>query len=170
VRYHVTLDSAPTTQPIEVDVQDLPSGELEVHVGGRRVAVDVVAVGQQLSVLVDGHVVDLTTEGVPPDLGAVASGQRAYVRVESERQRAADAAKRGGRASSEKVALSPMPGRIVKVLVKAGDVVVLGQPLVVMEAMKMENEIRARTAGTIAQVHVAVGDTVEGSARLVSLA
>ncbi len=170
MRYHVTLDPLPGAQPIAVDVQDLPSGALDVHVGGRRVAVAVVAVGSQLSVLVEGRVVDLTTEGAPPELGAVANGHRAYVRVESERMRAADAAKRGARALGDKLALAPMPGRVVKVIVRAGDAVAPGQPLVVMEAMKMENEIRARTAGTVAQVHVAVGDTVEGGARLVTLA
>jgi biotin carboxyl carrier protein len=169
VRYHVTLDPAPTSEPIVVDVQDLPSGALDVHVGGRRASVDVVAVGQQLSVIIDGRVVDLTTEGTPPDLGAIAGGHRAYVRVESERQLAADAARRGTRSSGEKLLLSPMPGRVVKVLVGAGDSVTLGQPLVVMEAMKMENEIRARTPGTVARVHVQVGDTVDGGATLITL-
>jgi biotin carboxyl carrier protein len=170
LRYHVTLDPRPDAQPITVDVQDLPSGALDVHVGGRPVAVDVVAVGSQLSVLMEGRVVDLTTEGAPPELGAIANGHRAYVRVESERMLAADAAKRGARALGDKRALSPMPGRVVKVLVRAGDAVAPGQPLVVMEAMKMENEIRARTAGTVAEVHVSVGDTVEGGAPLVTLA
>jgi biotin carboxyl carrier protein len=170
VRYHVSLDPDPSSPVIDVDVQDLPNGALEVRVGGRPVRVDVVAVGAQLSVTMDGHVVDLTTEGAPPDLGAVASGLRAYVRVESERQRAAEAARRGDRVSGDKLALSPMPGRIVKVLVHAGDAIAAGQPLIVMEAMKMENEIRAKTAGTIAQVHVVAGDTVEGNARLVTLA
>jgi biotin carboxyl carrier protein len=169
MRYHVSLDPA-AEDPIVVDVLDLPSGNLEVKVDGRRVDVDVVVLGSQLSVRIDGKVVDLTTEGAPPDLGAIASGQRAYVRVESDRQRAADAAKRGGRASTDKRVLSPMPGRIVKVLVQKGDQVAVGQPLIVMEAMKMENEIRAKTAGTVADVHVLPGAAVEANATLVSLA
>jgi biotin carboxyl carrier protein len=168
MRYYVTLD--PENPPIEVDVRDLPSGALEVHVDGRRVDADVVAIGAQLSVRIDGKVVDLTTEGSPPDLGAIASGQRAYVRVESDRQRAADAAKKGARGTSEKQVVSPMPGRIVKVLVHKGDEVAVGQPLIVMEAMKMENEVRARVAGTVTEVHVAAGATVEGSAKLLTLA
>jgi biotin carboxyl carrier protein len=175
MRYYVTLDPASPSAakpeaPIEVDVTDLPSGELEVRVDGRRADVDVVVLGAQLSVRIDGKVKDLTTEGSPPDLGAIASGHRAYVRVESDRQRAADAAKRGARASNEKQVMSPMPGRVVKVLVGKGDAVIVGQPLVVMEAMKMENEIRAKTAGTIAEVHVAEGAAVEANAKLVSLA
>src|SRR5450631_715923 len=144
MRYYVTLDPAPGAQPILVDVKELPSGALEVRVGDKPVEVDIVALGDQLSVRIDGKVVDLTTEGLPPDLGAIASGHRSYVRVESERQRAADAAKKGARGGGDKVIRSPMPGRIVKVLAKKGDAVLAGQPLLVIEAMKMENEIKAK--------------------------
>ena len=52
-----------------VDLHELPSGELNVTIDGRRVEVDVVPVGGQLSVRVDGKVVDLTTEGTPPEMG-----------------------------------------------------------------------------------------------------
>src|SRR5690606_18661219 len=139
MRYYVTLDPDPAEAPVEVDVSELPSGALEVAVGGRHVPVDVVSVAGALSVWVDGRVVDLTVEGQPPDIGAVASGHRSYVRVESERQRAAQAAKKGSVASDTTVK-APMPGRIVKVLVAAGAEVAAGQTLCVMEAMKMENE------------------------------
>jgi biotin carboxyl carrier protein len=89
--------------------------------------------------------------------------------VESERMRAAERAKRGSPSGGEKLTKSPMPGRVVKVLVAKGDVVVAGQGLVVLEAMKMENEVRTRTAGKVAEVHVAAGATVEGNAKLVTL-
>jgi biotin carboxyl carrier protein len=170
MRYYVTLDPAPGAPQVVVDVMELPSGALEVKVGDRPVDVDVVAVGGQLSVRVDGHVVDLTTEGTPPDLGAIASGHRSYVRVESERLRAAEAAKKGKSGGSEKLLKSPMPGRIVKILVQTGDEVTAGQPLLVMEAMKMENEIKAKAAGTIAELHVTIGATVEGNAKLITMA
>ena len=60
-----------------------------------------------------------------------------------------------------------MPGRIVKVLVKAGDRVVRGQGLVVVEAMKMENELRATRDGTVAAVRVSEGMSVDANAVLV---
>jgi biotin carboxyl carrier protein len=170
VRYYVTLDPVPDAKPIVVDVLELPSGGLDVRVEGRRVDVDVVNVGEQLSVRIDGRVVDLTTEGTPPELGAVASGHRSYVRVESERQRAANAAKRNTHGLSDKVIKSPMPGRVVKVLVAKGDRVEAGQPLLVMEAMKMENEIKAKRECTILEVHVALGATVESNEKLLTLA
>ncbi|MDX2379255.1 MAG: biotin/lipoyl-binding protein, partial [Acidimicrobiia bacterium] len=62
---------------------------------------------------------------------------------------------------------APMQGTIVKVLVEVGDTVETGQGLVVLEAMKMENQINADAAGTVAAIKVAVGDTVGGGDVLV---
>lgn len=63
--------------------------------------------------------------------------------------------------------VSPMPGRIVKVQVAEGDTVVVGQGVVIVEAMKMENELRAGVAGVVKTVRCAAGDLVEGGAELV---
>ncbi|HET9269281.1 MAG TPA: biotin/lipoyl-containing protein [Vicinamibacterales bacterium] len=63
--------------------------------------------------------------------------------------------------------LAPMPGRVVKVLVAAGDQVEARQGVVVVEAMKMENELRAPRAGTVREVRVAEGASVEAQTVLV---
>jgi biotin carboxyl carrier protein len=170
VRYYVALDPNPSAAPAVVDLNELPNGALEAQIDGRPIAIDVVPIGSRLSVRVDGKVVDLATEGTPPDLGFVASGHRSYVRVQSERMRSAEQGKSGAVSASDRVVKSPMPGRVVKVLVAEGDAVAAGQGLVVLEAMKMENEVRARAAGTVSQIHVKPGATVEGSAKLVTLA
>jgi len=65
--------------------------------------------------------------------------------------------------------LAPMPGMIVRVSVKAGDRVEAGQGVVVMEAMKMENELRATAAGVVKSVEVSPGTAVEKGALLVAL-
>ena len=65
--------------------------------------------------------------------------------------------------------VAPMPGMIVRVNVGAGDEVRAGQGLVVMEAMKMENELRAAAEGTVKRVHVAPGTAVEKGAMLLEL-
>lgn len=65
--------------------------------------------------------------------------------------------------------VAPMPGLIVRVNVKIGDRVEAGQGVVVMEAMKMENELRATAAGTVKSVEVAAGAAVEKGALLVGL-
>ena len=170
MRYYVSLDPDPQAKPVVVDLIELPSGALQAHVDDRPVELDVAYLGTQLSVRVDGQVVDLTTEGSPPDLGAVASGHRSYVRVESERMRAAEQAKKSTVGAGDRIVKSPMPGRVVKVLVAKGDAIEVGQGLLVLEAMKMENEVRAKVAGTVAEVHVVAGAAVEGNAKLVTLA
>jgi biotin carboxyl carrier protein len=63
--------------------------------------------------------------------------------------------------------LAPMPGRVVRVLVKPGDAVEVRQGLVVVEAMKMENELTSPKAGTVKEVHVAEGVSVEAGKLLV---
>jgi biotin carboxyl carrier protein len=65
---------------------------------------------------------------------------------------------------------SPMPGSVVRVLVAAGDAVTKGQVLVVVEAMKMENEFRAAEDGVVSSVGVTVGQAVEAGAVLVVMA
>lgn len=62
-----------------------------------------------------------------------------------------------------------MPGKVVRVCVKEGDTVVKEQPLVVLEAMKMENEIRAPLGGKVSALRVAQGQTVESGADLLRI-
>ena len=63
-----------------------------------------------------------------------------------------------------------MPGKVVSFAVKAGDAVKKGQPLAVMEAMKMEHTITAPNDGTVSDVFYAVGDQVADGAELLALA
>jgi pyruvate carboxylase subunit B len=65
--------------------------------------------------------------------------------------------------------VAPMPGLIVRISVKAGDKVNQGQGIVVMEAMKMENELRAIAAGTVKSVNVTPGTAVEKGTILVEM-
>jgi biotin carboxyl carrier protein len=64
---------------------------------------------------------------------------------------------------------SPMPGKILKILVKIGDVVAPGTPILVMEAMKMEHTIKASKAGTIEKIYFKEGDQVAGGVELVNV-
>jgi biotin carboxyl carrier protein len=65
---------------------------------------------------------------------------------------------------------APMPGRVVKVLVRQGEEVAAGQGLLVIEAMKMQNELRAPRAGCVECIHAAEGEGVETGAPLLRLA
>jgi glutaconyl-CoA/methylmalonyl-CoA decarboxylase subunit gamma len=74
---------------------------------------------------------------------------------------------RGAAAPGPASVRSPMPGRVVKILVRAGERVAAGQPVVVVEAMKMENELRAPRAGTVRELRSAEGAAVEAGQDLV---
>lgn len=65
--------------------------------------------------------------------------------------------------------LAPLPGAILKVLVAVGDQVAEGQTVVVMEAMKMENEIEATVAGKVSKIAVKEGDTILENALILSI-
>jgi len=65
--------------------------------------------------------------------------------------------------------VAPMPGLVVRINVAVGDVIAAGHGAVVMEAMKMENELRATTGGRVKAVHATVGEAAEKGAVLVEL-
>ena len=93
---------------------------------------------------------------VPESAGvAAAPAAKAQAAAGRRRQRRRPAA---GAATST----VPMQGTIVKVLVEVGQAVEVGQGIVVLEAMKMENQINAEKAGTVKEIKVAAGDTVGG--------
>ena len=62
-----------------------------------------------------------------------------------------------------------MPGKVIKVFVQQGDKVEIGQTLVILEAMKMENEIKANISGLVEKVYVKVGDTLENGILMIKL-
>ena len=74
------------------------------------------------------------------------------------------------KAGGDDIALAPMPGTIVQLMVAEGDMVHKGQPLLVIESMKLQTEIVARRDGRIERVFVAKGQTFDRGARLIELA
>jgi acetyl/propionyl-CoA carboxylase alpha subunit len=136
---------------------DVGSGGLmECLVDGRSITVDARFLqAGVLSLLVDGRqyrcVVDRD--------GVVIGGRRFGFEVEDPRslqgRRGAGAGMDGPRPVK-----SPMPGRVVRVLVEAGEDVEEGQAVVVIEAMKMQNELKSPKTGRVAKVVVGVGDAV----------
>lgn len=164
MRYRVTIDG----REREVDVQLGASGAIAASLDGEPVDAAIVPVpgGVLVRMNVGGAVFDVAVGGRGDELTVAAGRHRAIVQVESERARATK--RRGARAGGAMKELrSPMPGRIVKVLVVAGEDVQAGQPVIVVEAMKMENELRATAAAKVASVEVKPGDAVEGGAVLV---
>ena len=101
-------------------------------------------------------------------LGLAACGQKAPAPTEAPV--AAPAAPAGAALAAGEVVKSPMPGNILKINVSNGQKVNEGDVLLILEAMKMENEVVATKAGTVAQIVVAKGAVVETGAPLVVIA
>lgn len=99
-----------------------------------------------------------------------AAGERFEIDVQDDRSKQIEALTGQGRkVVAGGVVKAPMPGLVIRVEVVRGQAVQLGQGLVVVEAMKMENELRAPSPGVVAQIHVKAGDRVEKGAALVTL-
>ncbi|HWC73131.1 MAG TPA: biotin/lipoyl-containing protein [Gemmatimonadales bacterium] len=98
------------------------------------------------------------------------AGERLEAEIQDDRSKQIEALTGQGRkAAAGGVVRAPMPGLVVRVEVSEGQVVEAGEGVVVVEAMKMENELRATTRGVVARVHVKPGDRVEKGALLVTL-
>jgi biotin carboxyl carrier protein len=107
-----------------------------------------------------GVCVALAPGSAPGEMLAYLRGRSLPVIVNGRRT-GRGAADTGAGAHGEQKVLAPMPGRVVRVLVAAGDEVEARQPVVVVEAMKMENELRSPKTGRVKDVAVAPGASVE---------
>lgn len=74
-----------------------------------------------------------------------------------------------GNSIAEGVLKAPMPGKILDILVKEGDTVEIGQPLVILEAMKMENELKSAIDGTVTEIKAEVGQSLEKNAFILEI-
>ncbi len=115
---------------------------------------------------VNGKSYDVEVEEIRD--GVAISAPVATAPVSAPVAQTAPAPKAAGTAGSVKVE-APMPGTVLKMNVKVGDTVSEGQAVVVLEAMKMENDIVAPSSGTVASVNVSIGDSVNSGDVLVTL-
>jgi biotin carboxyl carrier protein len=164
--------------------------QYEVEIGGRRLHVVVTRAGDGFAVSVDGrtrhvdaaridaHTLSLVVDKVwskevsiaaNPVGGqlAVQVGTTAVAVTLNGRRRWGRKDEGAGPGSGPQRLVAPMPGKIVRVLVKGGDLVTARQAVVVVEAMKMENELRVTREGTVAEIHVSEGMSVDAGALLV---
>ena len=157
----------------EVVVEPLEEGRFRVAIDGVERVADARRVGPTTwSLLLGDQAVTVDVEpGKDGDLLVEVRGTAVPVKLLDARKKLLAAAQaRGVRAHQGPTPVaSPMPGKVVKVLVKPGDAVAAGQGVAVVEAMKMENEIRAPRAGTVRAVHVKEGQAVEGQEALVTV-
>jgi len=150
---------------------------MEVFYGGEKIRVEV---GREspldsvrlpdggYSILVDGRVYDLVAE--QEGESCVVSGRqgKAVMQVRNPRSLDTDRTAIEGQAGLQRLN-AEMPGKVIRILVREGDAVAYEQGLMVIEAMKMQNEIRATKAGTVRSIGVAAGNTVSTGDFLLSI-
>ncbi len=164
----MTLEATVEGRTVRVEVT-LRDGRHAVELDGRPVEVDLVRIGPHFwSLLVDGRSHELALERGP-------DGFRVHLPTAILRVEIAAASRGTGRAAAHRASgparvSSPMPGRVVRVFVRPGTEVRAGERLMVIEAMKMENELRATQPGLVTEVAVREGEAVEGGALLVVIA
>ncbi len=145
-------------------------GELEVRFDGEPIEVHYEEVDHlgQVALFLGDRCFGVSIEGDANEASVVLAGRHYDVELEDERERAAHAAdaERGARGGDVK---SVMPGVVVDVQVAVGDEVEAGQSLLILEAMKMQNEVDAPMAGVVEAVHVTQGQAVAGGAKLVTI-
>ncbi|MCY3927007.1 MAG: biotin/lipoyl-binding protein [Acidobacteria bacterium] len=145
---------------VAVEAQARENGDWTIAIDGREYRVDAATVGRPdvLSVIVDGR---QTTASVR------ALGEGVYV-VNGAELRVIDPRSRGLAAAAQQAedgafeATAYMPGRVTAVLAAEGEDVAAGQGVLVLEAMKMENEIQSEIDGRLEKLLVEVGQTVDG--------
>lgn len=129
----------------------LDGRELEVHARMLRPGV--------LSLIIDGRAWRVVLEDGADESAVHLATQRVAYRVDDPRSLKARRARSGGADGPVNVKAS-MPGRVVRVLAQPGDAVNAHQGVIVIEAMKMQNELKSPKAGRVAELRVAPGDTV----------
>jgi pyruvate carboxylase subunit B len=144
----------------------------QVWVDGELADVDLRQSGapELYSMLFNGRSYELLIEAERFQYGVSLRGERFEIQVEDERTRRLNAGRKMPALPEGELAVTaPIPGLVVKVLVAVGDLIQEEQPLVILEAMKMENEIRAMRGGVVKKIEVVPGQRVEQNGVLLVL-
>jgi biotin carboxyl carrier protein len=161
MNFTVQIDSRETQLEVR---QDGDNREFRLGEGPVRQAQLLEISSGVFSVLLDGHSYEARVATGPDGVFVTVGGRRLHVQVDDPR--------RGGRKSAGRRTDGPlqvsasMPGKIVRLLVAPGDQVAAGQGLIVVEAMKMQNEMKAARPGRVSSIPVREGDTVTAGAVL----
>lgn len=157
-----------------VAIEKTSGGRYHVVLDGQPHTVDAARVGVYgLSLLIDGeegasHDVQVTPAATGGEL-LITHGGRTLTATVNGRRTGRAGAETGASAQGEQPVVAPMPGRVVRVLVAVGDEVAVRQPVVVVEAMKMENELRSPKAGRVKELNVTAGTSVDAGRVLLTI-
>jgi biotin carboxyl carrier protein len=164
MRYYAVVQGVSQPIPVEVERGDQC---WTVTVAGKSRQLDAAILPHRaLSMLIDGDSYTVEFDGEVPKLSAIIKNRAVRLELIDARHRL-DSESKKETPSGKQVVTAPMGGKVVRVLVKLGDRVEEGQGLVVVEAMKMENELKSPRAGMVVELAAEEGSAVENNAKLV---
>ena len=169
VRYTASLKGVKNAPAVAIDIEPLGDGRYAALVNGTRYELDSLVLPHgAVSLLINGESYAVEFEDRPDgEVSVQVNGQVTRVDIADERTLRLRAASAGFSVEGKQTLAAPMPGKVVKVLVKPGDAVEEGQGLVIIEAMKMENELKSPKAGKVIEVAAKEGVAVEAGTKLV---
>jgi biotin carboxyl carrier protein len=160
MRYEVHLRSASGEKKHVLELQRHIAG-WSVNLDGRPVSVDAVEIAPNiLSVLLEGQSFEISVTPSPDGKLKLHTGTQEFTAEVIDPRAWSGRRHSGVEAEGRQQIVAPMPGKVVHLLVKAGDQVEAGQGLVVVEAMKMQNEIRSPKSGTVERILAREGQPV----------
>ncbi len=161
MKYQVQLRSSNSEERARVVELERDASGWLVTLDGRAVAVDAVEIAPNtLSILLDGQSFEINVAPSPDGKLKLHNGMQEFI-AEVIDPRAWSGRRHGSvEAEGRQQIVAPMPGKVVRLLVKAGEHVEAGQGLLVVEAMKMQNEIRSPKSGTVERVLAKEGQPV----------
>ena len=167
-RYVTRVRGAKDSVP--VDIEDLGNGRYLLTLGGRHHTMDARMLEHgAVSLIVDGRSYDVEMDESGDEVQVLVGSEVLTVDVADERAVSLRAGAAGFSVTGKVLVTAPMPGKVVRVLVEPGAEVTEGQGLVVVEAMKMENELKSPKAGTVVEVFAKEGSAVEANAKLLTV-
>ena len=164
MRYISTIDG----REFDIEIMD----DHHVRIGGRVIAVNFESVSGQpvYSLILDGKSFESFVYESDDEWQVLLRGRQYQVKVEDERENRLKAAAGGGVAEGGEFHLkAPMPGLVVAIPVSEGQEVQKGQVLVILESMKMQNELKAPRDGVVAHIKAKAGESVEQKQILLNL-
>jgi biotin carboxyl carrier protein len=153
----------------DINIQRIGPSEFEIRIGNDREVIDAREVAPNTySIIINGRSFEMSAGSADGELIVRFGGREFHVSIcdpRAWRRRRSSVFAGGG----QQQITAPMPGKIVRILVSAGDQVEANQGLLVVEAMKMQNEIRSSTSGKVAGIFVHEGEAVAAGEPLLSI-
>ena len=154
-------------QAYTVGIDEVGKSVYKVSIDGNEFLIDGKKTGRtNYSLIVDNRSFEIEVDHTEDEYQVLVDGRNYHVNLVDERRVRVGGNQSGIEFQGRQKVSVPMPGKVIAVLVAEGDSVEKGQGLVIVEAMKMENEVRSPINGQVREIRVKPGETVEAGAVL----